>query len=61
VRVERGAPTPEELVAVVLALSTVDTDRVTDRPLWTDVGPLVHAPLMPGLGAWRASGLPLGG
>ena len=61
-RVVRGAPTREELaavVAVVAARSAAPAAPPAEpaaRPLWAV--PVLRAPLAPGPGAWRASGLP---
>ncbi|WP_203713810.1 acyl-CoA carboxylase subunit epsilon [Asanoa siamensis] len=58
-RVTRGAPTAEELAALVGALATrrpAPPTAVPDTSLWlrsARPGPLLRGP-----GAWRASGLP---
>ena len=61
-RVVRGTPDEEELAAltaVVLSLSAADAGAPPAGPsLWRDRGALLHAPLVAGRGAWRASGLP---
>ncbi len=63
-RVVRGEPTAAELAALVtvLAARAAAAAAVTapepPRSLWRDRATLVHAPLLPGRGAWRASGLP---
>jgi hypothetical protein len=61
-RVIHGTPTAEELAAVtavVAALAVVPPPPPPrTRPLWTDRTALLHAPLLPGKGSWRASGLP---
>ncbi|WP_163508778.1 acyl-CoA carboxylase epsilon subunit [Fodinicola acaciae] len=61
-RIVRGTPTDEELAAVtavVAALAAVPSPPPPRaRPLWTDRTALLHAPLLPGKGSWRASGLP---
>jgi hypothetical protein len=61
-RVVRGTPDDVELAAltaVVLGLSGGGSDAPAPPPsLWRDRAPLVHAPLVAGRGAWRASGLP---
>ena len=60
-RIVRGAPTDEELAAVV-AVVTARTSAVAAasapavRSLWG--APVLRSPLTPGPGAWRASGLP---
>lgn len=59
----RGGPTAPELAAVVIALAPRRRGPVADRGrqgLWKDRTALVHAPLLPRPGAWRASGLPTG-
>ena len=58
--VVRGAPTPEQLaalIAVVAACATGSDDEPTAaaRPLWSV--PVLRSPLSPGPGAWGASGL----
>jgi len=62
-RVVRGAPTPEQLAALVVVVSSraavaaaADRPRAY-RPLWA--APVLRAPLAPGPDAWRTSGLPL--
>jgi hypothetical protein len=58
----RGEPTPDELAALLVVLAS----RQPAQPaypgkhlsLWSSPGQLLHAPLFPGRGAWRASGLP---
>ena len=60
-RVVRGEPTPEELaalIAVVSARAAGGDDAQPPAPpsLWAR--PQLRAPLAPGPGAWRASGLP---
>ncbi|HEY0359110.1 MAG TPA: acyl-CoA carboxylase subunit epsilon [Mycobacteriales bacterium] len=61
-RVVRGTPDDAELAAltaVVLTLTAGGTDTPPPtRSLWRDRGALVHARLVAGRGAWRASGLP---
>jgi hypothetical protein len=57
----RGDPTPEQLaalVAVVAARGAAPDEAAlrAPRPLWAV--PVLRAPLSPGPGAWRASGLP---
>ena len=61
-RVVRGAPTREELAAVVAVLTARGSSPVAARPpapgrsLWAR--PALRTPLVPAPGAWRASGLP---
>jgi hypothetical protein len=61
-RVVRGTPTREELAAVVAVLAAGSAAPAAappapaGRPLWAV--PVLRAPLAPGPGAWRASGLP---
>jgi hypothetical protein len=61
-RVVRGTPDDVELAAltaVVLALSGDGAEAPAPPPsLWRDRTALVHAPLVAGRGAWRASALP---
>ncbi|MDQ1678551.1 MAG: hypothetical protein QOC93_3695 [Actinomycetota bacterium] len=61
-RVVRGTPDDAELAAltaVVLSLAAAGSDAPPEPPsLWRDRGALVHAPLVAGRGAWRASALP---
>lgn len=61
-RVVRGDPTPEEVAALVVALTgaaAAPTAGPARRdPGWGDRASLLHRPLYPGPGAWRASGLP---
>jgi hypothetical protein len=58
----RGEPTPDELAALLVVLANRRQARPADsakRPsLWSSPGQTLHAPLFPGPGAWRASGLP---
>ena len=62
-RLVRGAPTPEELAAVVAVLLarsgavTVAEPAPAPPRLWSR--PQLRTPLTPGPGAWRASALPL--
>lgn len=62
VRVVKGDPTPEDLAALVAVLSTKMAeadDAEPERPsTWAAYWRTVRAPLRPGPGAWRASGLP---
>ncbi len=62
-RVVRGEPTPEELAALVavVAARASASGRTTraERPAgWAAYWRQVCAPLRPGPGAWRSSGLP---
>lgn len=63
-RVVRGEPGPEEVAALVAVLSTIagaaDAGSVPrpKRSAWSDPGWLIGAPVHPGPGGWRASGLP---
>jgi hypothetical protein len=61
-RVVRGTPDTEELAAltaVVLTLSAGGDDVPAPAPsLWRDRSARLHAPLVAGRGAWRASALP---
>jgi Acyl-CoA carboxylase epsilon subunit len=58
----RGEPTPEELAALLVVLasrqSALPADRRKPPSLWASPGQTLQAPLFPGPGAWRASGLP---
>jgi Acyl-CoA carboxylase epsilon subunit len=58
----RGEPTPDELAALLLVLASHQPSRRAEpgqRPsLWSSRGRALGAPLFPGAGAWRASGLP---
>jgi hypothetical protein len=59
-RVIRGDATPEEIAALMAVVSAraaepVADDRPAVRAAWTDRAALMHQPLMPGPGAWRAS------
>jgi Acyl-CoA carboxylase epsilon subunit len=58
----RGKPAPEELAALLVVLAarqpTEPADRGKPPSLWSAPGQTLHAPLFPGPGAWRASGLP---
>ncbi|MGH3471122.1 MAG: acyl-CoA carboxylase subunit epsilon [Nocardioidaceae bacterium] len=63
VRVVKGAPTEEEVAALVVALESSAAGprrggRVATRSLWFSPGRRVRPTLRPGPGAWRASGLP---
>jgi hypothetical protein len=60
-RVVRGIPTPEELAAlvtVVAARSAGSPPPGEPASLWRDRAAVLRAPLAPGPGSWRASGLP---
>jgi hypothetical protein len=61
-RVVRGEPTPAELaalVAVLAARSSPEAPAPSVTPsLWRDRASMLRAPLLPGPGSWRASGLP---
>ena len=59
----RGTPTPEELVALVVALSArggqlEPTAPAAARSQWAAKSRQLRPPLFPGPGAWRASALP---
>ncbi|MGB6457919.1 MAG: acyl-CoA carboxylase subunit epsilon [Streptosporangiaceae bacterium] len=58
----RGEPTPDELAALVVVLASRPPARSGgpgQRPsLWNSAARSLRAPLFPGAGAWRASGLP---
>ncbi|QVQ51144.1 acyl-CoA carboxylase subunit epsilon [Spiractinospora alimapuensis] len=59
-RVVRGAPTPEEIAALVAVLSarasSTPTGSPSPRSAWGRPAARVREPLRPGPGAWRASG-----
>ncbi len=61
-RLVRGDPTPEELAALVAVLAARSTGAPDPAPeprsLWRDHAARLRAPLLPGAGSWRASGLP---
>lgn len=61
-RVVRGDASAEELAALVavLAARSGGGSEAAEEPvsLWRDKAALVRAPLLPGPGSWRASGLP---
>lgn len=68
-RVVRGDPTAEELAALTAVLSAVLTPSMPNASAahspysapgsgWPDRAALIGAPLQPGPGAWRRSGLP---
>ncbi len=59
-RVIRGDATPEEIAALLAVVSAVSAGsppaaEPTIRPAWNDRASLMHAPMRPGPGAWRAS------
>jgi len=58
----RGEPTPDELAALLVVLAsrqpTAPAGRGKPPSLWSALGQTLQAPLFPGPGAWRASGLP---
>jgi hypothetical protein len=58
----RGEPTPDELAALLVVLASRQPAQPGDRgkppSLWSAPGQTLQAPLFPGPGAWRASGLP---
>jgi hypothetical protein len=58
----RGEPTEGELAALVVVLASrrpaPSTRPGGRRSLWSSPGQTLHAPLFPGPGAWRASGMP---
>lgn len=59
--VVRGAPTPEQLAALIALIGTTASAAVADEPaaapsLWAT--PVLRIPLTHGAGGWRASGLP---
>ncbi|MDP3711069.1 MAG: acyl-CoA carboxylase subunit epsilon [Mycobacteriales bacterium] len=60
-RVVRGAPSPEELAALIAVVSSRG-GAVEDEPAstsrWASRESLLRHPLPHGPGAWRASGLP---
>jgi Acyl-CoA carboxylase epsilon subunit len=60
-RVVRGAPSPEELAALIAVVSSRG-GAVEDEPApssrWASRESLLRQPLPHGPGAWRASGLP---
>ncbi len=61
-RVVRGDASAEELAALVAVLAARSGGVAVPEPepvsLWRDKAAPVRAPLMPGPGSWRASGLP---
>jgi hypothetical protein len=58
----RGEPTADELAALLVVLASRLTAQPADRgkrpAVWSSPGQTLQAPLFPGPGAWRASGLP---
>ena len=58
----RGEPTPEELAVLLAVLASRPTARRAEPGQrvspWSSPGRTFGAPLFPGPGAWRASGLP---
>jgi len=60
--VTRGVPTPDELAALVVVLTSrpavAATASVAGRPSWSARSRMLRAPVHPGPGAWRASALP---
>lgn len=60
-RIVKGDPTPEQLaalVAVVAAASGGEASAPRRTTEWARPARRLRAPHHPGLGAWRASGLP---
>ncbi|MFF0718545.1 acyl-CoA carboxylase subunit epsilon [Micromonospora sp. NPDC003816] len=61
-RVVRGVPTAEELAALVGAIVVrsrpAPVAATTPVSVWARSGRPAGATLLPGTGAWRASGLP---
>lgn len=61
-RVVRGEPDDAELAALlaVLAASAADAERPAAPAAspWRDRARSLHAPVLPGPGAWRAASLP---
>ncbi len=57
-----GQPTPDELAALLVVLASRQPARragADQRPsLWSWPGGALRVPVVPGPGAWRASGLP---
>lgn len=58
----RGSPTPAQLAALLVVLAARYRPNAVARALpftaWRDRRAGLRAPLVPGAGAWRASGLP---
>jgi hypothetical protein len=60
-RIVKGDATPEEIAALVVVLASAGAPAPAaprPRSAWADPARRLHAPLPPGPGAWRASGLP---
>ena len=60
-RIVKGGPTPEEVAALVAVIASMGaTEPPASRPVsaWADPRRGLRTPHRPGLGAWRASGLP---
>lgn len=61
-RIVRGDATPEELAALVTVLAARTGAAPSSDPApasrWRDHGRATQPALVPGPGAWRASGLP---
>ena len=68
-RVVKGDPTAAELAALTAVLSAIQTRTILNASTahspppargsgWRDRAALIGAPLQPGPGAWRRSGLP---
>ena len=59
-RVVRGAPSAEELAALVAVVAThASAAAEPEPPVRAPWGrPVLRSPLTPGPGAWRVSGLP---
>ncbi|MEU7827516.1 MULTISPECIES: acyl-CoA carboxylase subunit epsilon [unclassified Nonomuraea] len=60
-RVVKGAPTPEELAALVVALRLVRPAADAPRPAVTRPRRVLRRPLVPGPRGWRESSWNLGG
>lgn len=63
IRVTKGDPTPDEIAALVTALTQKaraagDDDGHTRPSTWAAYWRSVRTPLRPGPDAWRISGLP---
>jgi Acyl-CoA carboxylase epsilon subunit len=59
--VVRGQPTADELAALLVVLASRPAHRAAQRGSqspWSSPGQRLRAPIFPGPGAWRASGLP---
>jgi hypothetical protein len=60
-RIVRGNPSDAELAALTVVVATMSAPAAEPEPprsLWADHAHRLRTPLRPGLGAWRASGLP---